>query len=136
MPNDRRDGWVPFHGKPFGGPGHFGLRVTINDRCVVYLNRKAWEALGKPEAVEFLFNDTAEAIGIRHANAQLESAFPVKPKVIQGATHGYIIHAGAFLPDRKIRPRETIQFNNITIDRHGLMSLPLNSITGIGRGAR
>lgn len=136
MANEQTDGWVAFSGKPFGGPGHFGMRVSINNRCVVYLNVKAWEALRKPDAVEFLYNEATLAIGIRRASTRLESAFPVKPKIIQGEQVGYIIHASAFLTDRKLKPTQTLQFNKIDVDRKGFMTLPLVSLTAIARGAR
>ncbi|HEV7699152.1 MAG TPA: hypothetical protein VGO43_02895 [Pyrinomonadaceae bacterium] len=103
---------------------------------MIYLNKKAFAALGEPEAVEFLFNPATESIGLRPANPRLESAFPVKPKVIQGLHSGYVIHASAFMVDIKIHPARTIQFNKITVDSKGLMTLPLESITAIARGAR
>ena len=129
------DDWVPFEGRPFGRKSYDKLRVTLNKRNMFYLNPQAHEALGQPEAVEFLFNEELEAIGMRPAHPQLESAFRVTERKA-GSWHGYVIQAAAFLQHYKLKVDGTRQFNKITIDRHGLMTLPLASVTRVRRGAR
>lgn len=131
------DDWVSFHGKPYGRPGNFGIRVTVNPRYVMYLNRQAFAALGEPQAVEFLFHDRTNTIGMRSVDPRKEYAFEVKRKNFANGPHyGYVIHAGAFFTDTKVRPARTIQFNKITVDAKGMMHLPLPFISAIGPGAR
>ena len=47
-----------------------------------------------------------------------------------------MISAAAFCQHFRIRPIQTVMFNDVHVDAEGVMSLPLNSITAVSRGAR
>ena len=57
--------WEPFTGGPYMRQPHTFVRVTLCTKKTLYLSKPAYEALGKPRAVELLFNEQLNAIGIR-----------------------------------------------------------------------
>jgi hypothetical protein len=97
------------------------------------LNRAAHEALGKPVAVRFFFDETLKRIGLTETSIENRYAFPLK----QRDNHSYrFIHTGAFCSHFGINPEATMQFNDVTIDKEGIMTLELAKATKITRGAR
>lgn len=68
--------------------------VTIQHKGVLSLNRRAFELLGEPAAVEFLFNRTTRVIGIRAADLLAGHAYPLR-KQTNSAT--YTVGAKSFI---------------------------------------
>ncbi len=125
--------WTRFAGRPYGRFRAEEFRVTMAPKGVIYLNEKAWQALDRPEAVELMFDVNLRIIGLTPTESWRESAFPVKNK---SGGHGKMISAAAFCQHFRIRPIQTVMFNDVHVDAEGVMSLPLNSITAVSRGAR
>jgi hypothetical protein len=125
--------WTPFPGRPHGRFVTDKARVTISDRGVIYLNELAWIALRRPEAVELMFDKGRRMIGIKETDPLYPTAFPVKPKP---GTRGRIISASAFCTHFLIKAMRTGLFNSIEIDDEGMMSLHLDSLSAVSRGAR
>jgi hypothetical protein len=99
----------------------------------ILMNKVMFEAFGSPKAVEMYFDKPRNVIGLRSADKNLPTAFPVKPK--GNGTHR-IISAGAFCADFGIKVESTILFQRPFIDRDGTLELDLTKTTTIGRGAR
>ena len=125
--------WTRFQGQPNAYVRRDGLRVTLGPRGDIYLNVKAWEALGCPGAVELLFDRGRRVIGLVPTEAWQPNSFPVKHKI---RAYGKVIHASPFCQHFMIKPMRTALFNDIEIDDQGVMSLPLDSITAVTRGSR
>jgi len=106
------------------------MRVTLDRKGVIYLNREAWAALGKPEAVELLFDPGRRVIGLQKTDAWRPNAFPVKHK--RTAT-GKTINASPFCNHFMIWTNRVVLFNTVEIDDEGIMSLPIDSLTVASR---
>ena len=109
------------------------MRVTINSRGVIYLNIRAWTALGSPSAVEMMFDKHRNVIGLMPADPFRPEVFPVKDKK---NTRGKIISASAFCTHFLVKVCRTGMFNEVEIDQDGVMSLSLLSLSAVGRGSR
>ncbi len=53
--------------------------ITIQKKGIFSLNQIAYEALGKPEAVELLYDRDARIIGLRKVDASVQHAYRVRP---------------------------------------------------------
>lgn len=126
--------WTKFPGRPHGRFRSDGVRVTINKKGILYMNQKAWALLGHPRAAELMFDKSRSVIGIMPANPDKLEAFPVKDKT---GTKGKQIFASAFCMHFGISlGRSTGQFNEIEMDKDGVMNLTLTTLSAISRGAR
>jgi hypothetical protein len=124
--------WTKFEGSP-NGMRRGEPRVTMHKVKTILLNKVMFEAIGSPAAVEMYFDAPRNMIGLKPADKNLRSAFPVKPK--GNGTHR-LIAAGAFCTHFGIKVEGTILFQRPFIDRDGTLELDLTKTTTIGRGAR
>lgn len=97
------------------------------------MNLRAWDVLGRPEAVEMMFDKGRGVIGLRPADPLLPEAFPVKDKK---GTSSKIISASAFCTHFLIKMMRTALFREVEIDEDGVMTLSLATIAAVSRGAR
>lgn len=67
--------------------------VTIQARGNFGLNRAAFEAMGKPEAVELLYDGDARRVGFRPTDPEALNAYPVRK---QGGSDSYVLAGRAF----------------------------------------
>ncbi len=124
--------WTKFNGKPNSSIRSEGIRVTMGTRGEIYLNKVAWEAMDKPEAVELMFDFPRAVIGLKKVDPWIEDTFPVRsPK---NAT-GKVIRANPFAVHHGIKPSRTVIFNKAHMDE-GVLSLPLQAVTAINGGSR
>ena len=121
--------WEEFQAGPTP-PRAERLHVSLNGKGQILLNKNAVEALGTPEAVILMFEKRNSKIGIRPANAHLSNAFPLKPRP---SAHSRMIHASPFCRNYGIRVTGTVAFNNIDIDREGMMTLDLAKTSRVSR---
>jgi len=71
--------------------------LTIQRRGMLSLNRGSYEALGKPAAVELLFNRERRAIAIRPADPSTPRAYAVRAQgAAGGGSNTYLIPGAAF----------------------------------------
>ena len=103
------------------------IHVTINRRGTVYLNRRAFEAMGEPECVILLYDSRRSTIGISRAPASRRNAFRLKHKDLQGSG-GRIVYASNFCRFNHIRPQETLAFTAAEVDKEGVLILDLNEV--------
>lgn len=52
--------------------------VTVQRKGILSLNLSAFEELGKPEAVELMYDSDEEIIGIRAVEPTIEHAYPIR----------------------------------------------------------
>lgn len=109
-------------------PSRDRLHVTVNRAGMLLMNRKAWETLGKPEAVRLFFDHSNEMIGIKPSDPDRTNAFPVK-----GRHYSRIISANPFCVNFGIEIEGTMAFNDVEIDETGTMRLRLRTATLISR---
>jgi len=125
--------WRTFRGRPNNPIGVETMRVSISPRGVIYLNSVAFESLGKPKAVELMFDEGRDVIGLKPCEAWQENSFPFRDKT--GAS-GKIINASPFFVHYSIKASRTFLVNKAHIDDEGVLTLPLDGITVVSRGSR
>ena len=123
--------WTKFPGRPHSYRIRDGVRVTMGPGGVIYMNEKGWDLLGRPEAVETMFDKTRRMIGLQAADPAVPEAFPVKSKK---GTRGRIISASAFCTHFLIKTMRTALFNDVEVDADRVMSLSLDTISAVTRG--
>lgn len=121
--------WTEFQGGPARGNKDMP-RVTLNRRGVLLLNKHAYEALGSPAAVKLLFEEDRRCIGLMPHDIRHTNAFPVKQK---DRWHNRVIQLTSFCRHHGIDIRRTVLFNEVDIDREGMMRLDLNRTQKIGK---
>ena len=130
MPIERK--WEHFDGGPAAAPGRAGVRVTINRNGLIYMNDRAYELIGRPEAVELYYCRADDAIALEPARPRGERNFLVRKK--QG---GWAVHASTFCRHYRLSVATTEQFLGPERDSEGKMILSLRgTITVGGKGRR
>jgi hypothetical protein len=124
--------WTPFNGKP-NHSNRGKVRVTISPKSAILLNRLAFETLGRPAAVELMFDHTYGIIGLKPTKPEAHNAFPVV-----SAVNGYYrrINAASFCRHFNIRLEKTMLFLYPTIEPDGVMELNLTKTMTVTRGSR
>ena len=124
--------WTEFQGRP-NKADKDRPRVTLSNRNVLRMNRKAFEAFGMPAAVKLSYEEDRRIIGLTPADPQCENAFPVK---IKDKWNNREIHIQPLCRHFGIDIRRTQLFTEIDIDNQGMMRLELNRTVTIGRSER
>jgi hypothetical protein len=109
------------------------IRVTIQTKGVIHLNKAAFEVLGAPAAVEFQFDGNRRIVGIRPIDPRRRNAFPVRR---DRHKNYHSINAAAFFQHIRLRFDGTQLVDAAEFTPEGLLELPLDSMITIGRGAR
>jgi hypothetical protein len=127
------ENWTTFNGRQFSRNARNEPRVTLGKKGNIYLNGKAYEALGRPAAVEMSYEGNQRVIGLKPTDQRRTNAF----KVRNHTTGNYKrISAAAFCQHFRIRPTSTLLFQNVDITREGIMTLDLTNTITVTRGAR
>ena len=120
--------------KFIGGPTE-ALRnriyVTLSPSRNIILNRRAYELLGKPQAVRLYFSRERSAIGLEECSPRFNEAFPVVPN----GPSGYRISAAPFCRHFNISPGETIKFIAPYLDGRSMI-LKLRETISVARPKR
>ena len=122
--------WTVFEGMPNRVSGD-RLRVTLNPRGVLVLNKLAFDALDGPAAVKLMFDESNNLIGLKPEDPRRANAFPVKQK---DRWHNRQVHASPFCRHFAINVGRTVLFNDVDIDNDGVMVLELGKTITVGRG--
>ena len=123
--------WTVFNGKPNRSMKD-KMRVTINYKGAIILNRIAFQDLGRPLAVELRFDKTYGIIGIKPTRPDAHNAFPVKQAVKGNA---YRINAGPFCLHFDVRVEKTTLFLEPFINPEGILILNLAKTMWIKLGS-
>lgn len=128
--------WTKYLGRPNQGD-RMAVRVTLNSRGVILLNRRAYECIGSPGAVELMYDEGEKVIGLRPKDIRHANAFPLKFKHTNDNKYQYrIISASPFCKHFSIEPKYTILFTQPDLDNDGTLQLPLVSAVNVSRGSR
>jgi hypothetical protein len=100
--------------------------VSIFSYGKIYLNRRAIEMLGEPDAVALLFDSKQQVIGIEAVPPSRSYAFRLNKK--DKRSLGSTIAATSFFNHHKIRPSETLAFRNPALNEDGILILDLNEV--------
>ena len=123
-----------FQWKEFGGSPRVLHRermyVTLRPRGEIFLNGKAYERLGSPEAAVLLYDENTRTIGVRPADPELPNAFRFVRKGNEGRRK---IYACSFCRHFKLKPEKTLAFHKVKID-DGVLLLDLESAVEVSRG--
>ena len=125
--------WQEFEGRPNRVTKH-QPSVTLNHRGVFLLNAKAFAALEEPESVALIYDEDERVIGIRPTDRRRLNAFPVVKKKHDSHQTFRIVNGSPFCKHFGIKVATTIRFNNVEIDNHGVLLLPLKFAVQTGRG--
>jgi len=112
--------------------GRLSNKTARFERSVIYLNGRAYEALGCPGSVELIFDGNRRIIGVKPTDRRHSNAFPV----VHHPYNYYRISAAAFCQHFRIKPRATMLFQNVDLDPEGVMTLDLMNTVTVTRGAR
>lgn len=122
--------WEVFTGNARAYNDSTELRVTLG-RNTFYLNGKAFEALGSPDAVEMMFEGNERIIGMRPVDPAQRNAFRLRK---HGKTGNYKrIPASAFCRHIRLDTRTTVLFDQPEINNDGAMMLDLKSTIRVGK---
>lgn len=125
--------WKVFDGSPNGVRAANGLRVTLGYGRTIYMNMAAHDALGRPRAVELMFDDLRNIIGVRPVDPTRLNAFPVKPHTTGRQMK---ISAAPLCAQYGIHPDGTVLFQRAALNEDGILELPLDSLIRVQRGSR
>ncbi len=113
--------WTVFNGKP-NRSMRDKIRVTINLKGAIILNRRGFEELGRPAAVELFFDRTYGIIGVKKTRPDAHNAFPVK-QAAKG--NSYRINANPFCLFFDINIQRTTLFLDPFINPDDVLELNL-----------
>jgi hypothetical protein len=127
VPLDRK--WEKFRGGPVvnRNAGQQEVRVTLNSRGQIYLNRKAHETFGSPSAVMLYYNREDDSIALEPAYPRSNESFPLVKK-----QNGWVIHASSFCRHYRIRVPTTERFLRPDVGNEGHVFLNLGDTVSVG----
>ncbi len=97
-------------------------RVTLGIKGDIRFNGAMFEALGRPTAIELLFDELNKTIGLRPGSLDMPHACPV-PRF--GTRNFYRVSAGRFCKHFGIRIPCLLEFEDAFIDSDGVLMLSL-----------
>lgn len=103
---------------------HRSPHVLLSAQKAFRINAKAYEMLGEPKAVRFLFDVGRSRIGIRAEDPSAPYAFPVK-RNSSGRT--VQVRGALFCNKYGIRPDTTVDFQDVRLDSEGTLLLDLKT---------
>lgn len=106
-------------------------RVTLNVGGEFYFGRKAFEALGMPEAVKLYFDVGGGRIGVKAVQSG-EKTFKVVHSNPANGVYGHV-RAATFCRHYGIKPEGRIEFQDVDIDADGMMVLDLKTARRVRR---
>ena len=99
------------------------MRVSINERGIISLNRRAWEALKEPEDVVLVYDRLNCVIGLKPAHPRLDNAVPVRNFNAKGGR--FVLRAISMCVHIGITIGRTLIFRSPVIDDTGVLELDL-----------
>ncbi|MEP7076510.1 MAG: hypothetical protein ABI878_11945 [Acidobacteriota bacterium] len=122
MSLDKR--WEKFRGGPAGGSE---LSITLNPRGMIYLNEKAYQVFGAPQAVALYYGREDDSIAMEPAYPRFAENF----KLVKRET-GWCIHASSFFRHFGIRVPVTQRFLRPNLTNEGQFILDLRDTVNTG----
>jgi hypothetical protein len=121
--------WEKFNGGPAASvrSAQETLRVTINQKGLIYMNARAFQALGRPKAVAIYYSREDDSIALEPAYPRFIQNFPVVQK-----QNGYVIHASSFCRHFRLKIPLTQRFIRPDVTHEGQMILNLRETVTVG----
>ena len=116
--------WQEFEGGQIG-ERYLRMRVTLSIDGGFYFGRRAFEALGMPEAVKLYFDVGGNRIGVKPVPIGDKTFKIVQSKPLKGR-YGHL-RATTFCRHYGIMPEGRIEFQDVHIEPNGMMVLDLNT---------
>lgn len=108
-------------------------RVSLNTRGVFTINKLAFEALEKPEAVQLYYNEENKVIALKPVPKDEEFSYSVRK---QGKNNSWLIGGKAFCTFYDIPTEKTVTFNKIELLEDGMMALDLKDTSEVSTGRK
>jgi len=105
--------------------------VSIFSYGKIYLNKRAVELLGEPDAVALMYDKRQSVIVVQGVPPSRHYAFHLQKK--DKRSHGSTIAATSFFNHHSIRPGGTLAFRNPTLNQHGILILDLNEVDSVSK---
>ena len=121
--------WKEFEQGPVEKIGT-GIYVTINKRGNFFLNGKAIEALGEPDAVVMMYDQKRSTIGIRRAPLDRKNAYRLRPKEHK-RSRAKVLYTANFCRFHRIRPDETLRFTGAEVNKDGILILSMHEVRSV-----
>lgn len=111
--------------RPAGGVVRWqALYVTLNPKGEIRLSRTTYEKFGAPAAVQILFDDLNNRIGLKPTSPSFRNSFPMARNGSHGARR---IYARSLLYEWHLDIPQTIRFYDAKIDEDGILVLDLRT---------
>jgi hypothetical protein len=94
------------------------MYVTINPKGHIVMNRRAYEAVGAPEAFLLMYDTLNDRIGLKPVQADEPDAYRACPS---GRHGGKLVRAFRLLQDNGLDVPETMQFHDAAVDNDVLI---------------
>lgn len=108
------------------------VHVSISKLGHIFLNRRALEAIGEPDAVTLMFDRRRNIIGVMPSALHRPQSFPLKRKD-KRTSLGRMVYANNFFRHYSIRPTETFAFLDPKVNKDGILMLDLSDVRPIKR---
>jgi len=115
--------WQVYEDGPFYSPKG-SIRVTLNAVGEVMINRQAFEAMGRPEALVPMFDEKNGVIGLQPTARHMPNGFPVRPGSYSGNRR---LNIRRFCLRHEIRVEYTVRFRTPEIE-NGILVLDLRKL--------
>ena len=109
--HSRNDSWKP-------------AIVSLSPRGRLALNASAWRLVGSPEAVEVLFDQTNNCIGLQPTSIVNRDHYRV---AAHRSARCYVIRIHRVLEEFRIKLPATVRFYDMEVDRDGILVLDLRT---------
>ena len=94
------------------------IYVTMNPKGHIVMNRRAYEAVGSPEAFLLMYDTLNDRIGLKPAAANAPDAYRACPS---GRHGGKLVRAFRLMQENGLDIPETVQFHDAAVDNDVLI---------------
>jgi hypothetical protein len=112
---------------------HDEIYATLSTRGDIYLNSRAYKALGEPDSVMLMYDRQLNVVGIKAAISGHKRGFRLFSKN-GGKCKGRGVYAAQFCRHFSIRPDRTCSFPSVKLTDDGVLVLDLNDARPVEQG--
>jgi len=106
--------------------------VTLQRDGSLLLNALAYEQIGRPEAVQLMFEGSRRRVGLKAIDASEDHAFPVVP--LKRMTQ-WVVRSSPFFVHHRIKSDRTMLFGKVEKTDEGVLALEVESLVAVRRGS-
>ena len=105
-------------------PHNSGVYVTMNRKGEIMMNKVAYKRVGEPTAFLIYYNRPNSMIALKPTAAAIKNAYPVRNS---GRRGGRVVRAFRLLTEFGLKLPDTVEFQDVEIDRDGQLVLDLRT---------